>query len=311
MSQPTTGIGFSASIPTAPAGYQIAKPQTDGAQPLSRFDFVTPSTGGVSAKTANYTATAADCGKLIAFEDSSPVASHTLTLPSTPPFVQWQIAVQNIGAGTLTISRNGLLIDTAAANLTIAQGSGVVIYTDGTNYFTERGAGYTSPLTTKGDLLGHSTVDARVPVGTNGQSLVADSTQALGVRWTDRISTVGITIDGGGSPPTAGLKGIIQIPFAGTIIGWSALADVSGSASLDIWKVASSAPPSAPVIPTSGNKISASAPVALSSAQSASAGSSGVSTWTTAVAQWDTFGFNLASATTLTRITIVLQITRS
>jgi hypothetical protein len=40
-----------------------------------------------------------------------------------------------------------------------------------------------SPLTTKGDLYGHSTVDARVPVGADGRLLTADSTAALGVSW--------------------------------------------------------------------------------------------------------------------------------
>lgn len=40
-----------------------------------------------------------------------------------------------------------------------------------------------SPLTTKGDLYGFSTVNARIPVGTDGAYLVADSTQTLGVKW--------------------------------------------------------------------------------------------------------------------------------
>ena len=43
--------------------------------------------------------------------------------------------------------------------------------------------GSASPLTTKGDLYGFSTVNARVPVGTNGQILTADSTEATGVKW--------------------------------------------------------------------------------------------------------------------------------
>ena len=53
-----------------------------------------------------------------------------------------------------------------------------------------------SPLTTKGDLYGHSTVDARIPVGSNGQVLSADSTQTLGVNWitpssgTPRVSQI-------------------------------------------------------------------------------------------------------------------------
>lgn len=39
------------------------------------------------------------------------------------------------------------------------------------------------PLTTKGDLYGHTTTNARVPVGTNGALLVADSGASTGVSW--------------------------------------------------------------------------------------------------------------------------------
>jgi hypothetical protein len=42
---------------------------------------------------------------------------------------------------------------------------------------------YVDPLTTKGDLVAHSTVTTRLAVGTDGQVLTADSTQAAGVRW--------------------------------------------------------------------------------------------------------------------------------
>lgn len=40
-----------------------------------------------------------------------------------------------------------------------------------------------SVLTTKGDLWGYSTTDARIAVGANGYVLTADSTQSLGVKW--------------------------------------------------------------------------------------------------------------------------------
>jgi hypothetical protein len=40
-----------------------------------------------------------------------------------------------------------------------------------------------TPLTTKGDLLGFSTLDARIPIGANGTLLTADSTQSLGLKW--------------------------------------------------------------------------------------------------------------------------------
>lgn len=53
------------------------------------------------------------------------------------------------------------------------------------------GQGTPSPLTTKGDLYGFGSSDARIPVGTNGYVLTADSTQSLGVKWAP----------GGGSSP--------------------------------------------------------------------------------------------------------------
>ena len=40
-----------------------------------------------------------------------------------------------------------------------------------------------TPLTTKGDLFTFSTVDARLGVGANGTTLVADSSEATGLKW--------------------------------------------------------------------------------------------------------------------------------
>jgi hypothetical protein len=51
-----------------------------------------------------------------------------------------------------------------------------------------------SPLTTKGDLYGFSTTNARVAVGTNGQVLTADSAAATGVAWATPASSGGMTL---------------------------------------------------------------------------------------------------------------------
>ena len=40
-----------------------------------------------------------------------------------------------------------------------------------------------SPLTAKGDLFGYSTTQARVAVGNDGETLVADSSTSTGLRY--------------------------------------------------------------------------------------------------------------------------------
>lgn len=74
-------------------------------------------------------------------------------------------------------------------------------------------AGGASPLTTKGDVYTrNASADARLPVGTNGQVLTADSAEATGLKWstvtgTGTVTSVGMTVPTGltvgGSPVTA------------------------------------------------------------------------------------------------------------
>jgi hypothetical protein len=66
------------------------------------------------------------------------------------------------------------------------------------------GGGTASPLTTKGDLYGFSSANARIPVGSNTQVLTADSTQPLGVAWAAAPGALtNITPDTHPATPTA------------------------------------------------------------------------------------------------------------
>lgn len=56
-------------------------------------------------------------------------------------------------------------------------------------------AGAKSTMTTKGDILGFSTVLARLGVGANGTILTADSTQTVGFRWAAAPSGTGNITD--------------------------------------------------------------------------------------------------------------------
>jgi len=57
--------------------------------------------------------------------------------------------------------------------------------------------GYQSPATTTGDMIVHSSgVDQRLPVGANGTQLVADNSQALGVKWYDAVGAFAASLLG-------------------------------------------------------------------------------------------------------------------
>ena len=83
-----------------------------------------------------------------------------------------ELAVPSTGASTY----GKLFLSSVTGNLSIVKDTGTVVD-------LEAGGGASSPLTTKGDLWGYDSADARVPVGTDGQVLVADSAQTLGIKW--------------------------------------------------------------------------------------------------------------------------------
>lgn len=98
----------------------------------SSWTLFAQATGLAQVKTANYTAVSTDEGSLLTFNGSN----LTLTLPATLPDSGWYIFVQNLNVTNLTINPNGLQIDSQGGSLSIGQFSGLIIFTDGTNYFT-------------------------------------------------------------------------------------------------------------------------------------------------------------------------------
>lgn len=111
-------------------------------------------------------------------------------------------------------------------------------------------------------------------------------------------------IDGGGSAITTGVKGFIEIPYAGTIQSVRLLADQSSSIVVDLWKDTYANYP-----PTVADTITASAKPTISSATKAE--DTTLTGWTTSVSAGDILGVNVDSATTVTRVTLSLVIRRS
>jgi hypothetical protein len=115
-----------------------------------------------------------------------------------------------------------------------------------------------------------------------------------------RTGALGITIDGGGSVITSGVKGYLYCPYACTITAATCLADVSGSITIEVWKDTYANYP-----PVVGDKISASAPITLSSAQKSQ--DTTLTGWTLSVAAGDTLAFNVTGTpATVTRVHAVL-----
>lgn len=138
-----------------------------------------------------------------------------------------------------------------------------------------------------------------------------------GASWSNWISaaagvgqagSIEFVIDGGGSAISTGTKGYVEVPFACTITAARLLADVSGSIVVDVWKCTYSAfDPT--THPASGDKITASAPPTISSAKKSQ--DSTLTGWTTSLAAGDILGFNVNSASTITRVTLSLSVTRA
>lgn len=113
-------------------------------------------------------------GRIHFYDGSEPADGQILIGDGTAK----NFAKRAIDAGTNIAVTNG------QGTISIGLTGQVAIANGGTGQSTAAAAfDALSPLTTKGDVLGFSTANARVPVGTNGQVLTADSTQAAGVAW--------------------------------------------------------------------------------------------------------------------------------
>lgn len=116
-----------------------------------------------------------------------------------------------------------------------------------------------------------------------------------------RTTAIEFVIDGGGSAITGGPKGFIQIPFNGTITAARLLADQTGSIVVDIWKDTYANYP-----PTDVDSVTGATPPTITAAVKSE--DTGLSGWTTSIAAGDILGFNVDSASTVTRVTVVLTV---
>lgn len=140
-------------------------------------------------------------------------------------------------------------------------------------------------------------------LGTDGQVLRATGASEAPA-FEDDMSTLGFVIDGGGATITTGVKGDLEVPFACTITSVTLLADQVGSIVVDIWKDTYANAP-----PTAADSITASAKPTLSSAQKSQ--DTTLTGWSKNLAAGDILRFNVDSAATVQRVSVMLKVKKT
>lgn len=151
--------------------------------------------------------------------------------------------------------------------------------------------------------IDHSTVTVTGAGGlTGGGDITASRT--LDMSSNQKTANITFIIDGGGSAITTGIKGDLEVSFAGTITGVTLLADQSGSIVVDIWKDTYANYP-----PTVADTITAAAKPTLSGADKSK--DTTLTGWTTAIAAGSTLRYNVDSAATVQRVLVSLTVTKT
>lgn len=125
-----------------------------------------------------------------------------------------------------------------------------------------------------------------------------------GATTNQNLRSISLTLDGGGSVITTGVKADVRIPYSGTITGWEIVADTSGSIVIDVWKDTYANFP-----PTVADTIAGTEKPTLSAATKNQ--DTSLSTWTTTVTAGDYLRFNVDSVSTVTRVHLSIMITAS
>lgn len=131
----------------------------------------------------------AGAGGSVASQAGQTVTITSPALASTAPADVGSAAA--VGVGTTSARADHVHRGVTSVQVTSALYGAITFAATGSASVSQSGqtitinatAGATSPLTTKGDIWVYSTVDTRLPIGTNGQVLTADSAQTTGMKW--------------------------------------------------------------------------------------------------------------------------------
>jgi hypothetical protein len=125
---------------------------------------------------------------------TNPTSNYGFVLPTSTDLVtdlpaDFDVALQGVDTRLKALQPGTTLGDIAYSSATANTNTRLPIGTTGQVLAVSGGVpawtttADVTPLTTKGDLFTFDTADARLGVGTNGQTLVADSSTSTGLKW--------------------------------------------------------------------------------------------------------------------------------
>jgi hypothetical protein len=276
---PTSALSGTVSLTTQVTGtLPVANGGTGQASALTQY--------GVAYASATTALATTSAGTTTTVLHGNASGAPTFGAVSLTADVSGTLPVANGGTGVTTSTGSGNnVLSTSPTLVTPVLGtptSGTL--TNCTGYPTSALSGTVS-LTTQ--------VTGTLPVA-NGGTGITNNPNVLGLEF---------VIDGGGVAITTGIKGYLEVPFACTVNTWTLLADVSGSITVDVYSDAYAS------YGTNTSMVGAGTKPAIASATKAQ---SAPASWTTtSITAGNIIGFNVTAATTVTRVTISLKVTRT
>lgn len=119
-----------------------------------------------------------------------------------------------------------------------------------------------------------------------------------------KLGNFGCVVDNTPAVITTGVKAYISMPYDGTITSWTILGDQTGTCVVDVWKTTYAGYPG-----SVANSITGGSYITLTSASKNT--SSSLGTWTTSFTAGDIFVFNINSISTLNKITIIVNVSKT